>query len=403
MTRELRKTSAIDYFRQKIVDKKKSNTYRKLRIFKRLSATKILEGKKILTCFASNDYLGLSHNPKIKKAAIDAIQKYGFGSSSSRFICGNHPLYKKLEKSLAELKNSEDALVFSSGFTCSIGVINALAGKNDLIIADHLAHACLIDGSLASNAKFYRFKHNNLQHCRDLLIEHRQKFRNCLLISETVFSMDGDLGLIQELLSLAREFDCILLTDDAHGIMSNHFDDNRAGIKTRSKAGSLNKNSSHLTSAKKDWRWLQIGTLSKSFGSLGGYVCGNRELIDFLKNFARSVIYSTSLPPACVAAAIEAVKLTKNQELGKKALENARYFCKIMDIADAKSTIVPIIIGDSKRTLKIANLAKKSGFLIAAIRSPTVASGSERLRISFCALHRKSEIRNLAKFLLKHL
>jgi 8-amino-7-oxononanoate synthase len=366
-------------FKSELSQKQSSGNYRKIKTYIRTSPTNVLFGKKSLICFASNDYLGLSFHPKVKKAAILAIEQFGFGSGSSRFICGNNPIYSKLEKALAKVKKSEDALVFSSGFACASAIIPALIGKGDLIIADYLIHASLIDGSLASKAKLIRFEHNNLNHCHDLLAKNRQNFRRCLIISETVFSMDGDCPSISNLIAIAKKFDCLLLTDDAHGI------------------GLEDKESNEL--AETSTFWIRMGTLSKAHGSLGGYVCGNRTLIDFLRNKTRSLIYSTALPASCLAAALAAVKLMQNQQLAIKTTKNAHYFCKLMSLPEPQSAIVPIIIGDNFQTLKIAELAKKAGFLIGAIRPPTVPVGSARLRISFCALHKKSEIKALAKAL----
>jgi 8-amino-7-oxononanoate synthase len=335
-------------------------------------------GKKLIS-FCSNDYLGLSQNFEVKKAAIEAIKKFGVGSGSSRYISGNNSLYSKLEKEIAIFKNCDDAIVFSSGYSCAIGVIPALVGDKDLIIADKLIHSSLFDGSRLSGAKLIRFLHNDLNHARKILEENRNKFKKCLIITETIFSMDGDLGRIKELSELAKEFDCILISDDAHGFGFN-LENNR-------------KENNKLN--------IQLGTLSKAFGTLGGYVAANKNIIDYLRNFAKSQIYSTALPPSILAATIKALKIIKKNNQSKKVLENAKLFCGLMNLDEPQSAIVPIIIGDNKKVLEIAKKVEDCGFLISAIRHPTVEKNKARLRISFSVFHKKKDIKKLAEVLKK--
>ena len=370
-----------DFFQEKIEKLKASSLYRSLKIFKDNGKNQVNLASKKYISFCSNDYLGLAENKAVKKAAIKAIETHGLGGKSSRYVTGNNALYQKLEKSLANLKKTDDAIVFGSGYLAGIGVIPALVQKNDLIIADKLIHSCLISGATLSGAKMLRFEHNDMNSAKEILQKNRQNYQKCLIITETVFSMDGDLGEVEKLLDLAAEFDCLLLSDDAHGI------------------GILKQNKSPKGDFLK--RHLQMGTLSKAVGGYGGYVCASKTMIDYLRNFARSAVFSTALPPAILAgnwAAVEIIK--KDQKLAKKALENANYFCELLGLPEAKSCIVIIIIGEAKRTLEIAKNIAKKGFLISAIRPPTVAPGTSRLRITFNSNHKKSDIKKLANLLI---
>ena len=358
-----------NFYSLALQNQKEKNLYRLLIESDVVDAVTIRRGKRNLISFCSNDYFGLSQNSAVKKAAIAAIKKYGVGAGASRYVSGNNSLYAKLEKEIAAYKNSADALIFSSGYASAIGVLPALVGEGDLIIADRLIHSSLIDGAKLSGAKFLRFLHNDLDHAQKILSENRSKFKKCLIVTETVFSMDGDAADIKNLLELAQKFDAILLSDDAHG--------------TGSAAVSSDIH-------------LQMGTFSKAFGALGGYVAGNKILIDYLRNFAKSQIYSTALPPAILAASLASLKIIRQKKLTKKLLENVNYFCQLMNLPAAKSAIIPIIIGDNKKVLEIARSVEAKGFLISAIRPPTVEPGKARLRITLSAAHKKSQIKKLA-------
>jgi 8-amino-7-oxononanoate synthase len=241
----------------------------------RVGAGRVCRGDREYVSFSCNDYLGLAHHPAVITAASEAVRRYGAGAGASRLVTGSHPLYEALESLLAEVKGTERALVFGSGYMANVGTIPALVGKEDMILADRLCHACMWDGARLSGATIQRFDHNDVEHCRELLRTHRGSFGRCLLLTETVFSMDGDLGPVEELGELARAHDAWLMTDDAHGL----------GVCRTRPAD------------------VQMGTLSKAVGSAGGYVCGSSELIEWLQNRARSLMFSTGLPPASVAAA----------------------------------------------------------------------------------------------------
>lgn len=361
-----------EFYKNSLQNQKEKNLYRSLVESDVVDAVTVKRGKKKLISFSSNDYFGLSQNSAVKKAAIDAIKKFGVGAGASRYVTGNNSLYTKLEKEIASYKKCDDAIVFSSGYATAIGVLPALSGEGDLIVADRLIHSSLIDGAKLSNAKLMRFLHNDFLHAQKILEENRSKFKKCLIITETVFSMDGDVGCVKELLELAKKFDAILITDDAHGLEQKNF--------------------SHP-------QHLQLGTFSKSFGSLGGYVCGEKNLIDYLRNFSKSQIYSTALPAAVLAASLASLKIIRKKNPAKIVFENAKYFCELMNLPNPTSAIVPIILGDEKTVLEIAREVEKNGILISAIRPPTVEAGKSRLRITFSSAHKKSQIKKLANIL----
>ena len=319
----------IDILKQltnNIEDLKSKNLFRILENSEVISSYTIKRKSRKYISFACNDYLGLSQNSQVKKSAIKAIENYGAGSRASRFITGNNIIYKKLEKQIAEFYKADKALVFATGYSTAIGIIPALVGEGDLVIADKLIHSCLLDGIKLSLAKLIRFNHNDIDHCQKILQENQQKYRKILIISENIFSMDGDCGKIDELLKLAKKYSAILLTDDAHGILANPL---------------------------KDQLHIQMGTLSKGFGSMGGFVVGNKIIIEYLLQFAKSLKYSTALPPAILASSLTAFKLAKNQKLAKKSVANAQYFCELMKMPKPQSSIVVIIIGNDKKTLQI--------------------------------------------------
>lgn len=360
---------------------KKSHLYRSLTQSNAIDKTIISRCQKKLISFSCNDYLGLSHHPKIKKAAISAIKKFGLGGRASRYITGNNSLYGQLERQIALMKNCEDAIVFSSGYAAAIGVIPALVKTGDLIIADRLIHSCAIDGSKLSGARLMRFQHNSTIHCEKILVENRKKFKNCLIITESIFSMDGDVGKVKELQKLAQKFGCLFLCDSAHDLWTNY--------------------PHHLTPFQEEQNshTIQLGTLSKAIGTIGGYVAGDKTIIDYLRNFAKSAIYSTALPPSILAASLASLKIIKKENRGEKTLKNAEYFCELMGFGKPESAIVVIIIGDNQRVLEIAKKVEEKGFLISAIRPPTVEPGKSRLRITFSAAHKKSQIKKLAEAL----
>lgn len=356
--------------RQKLQVLEAKHLRRELKESGRVDGVHVKRVDKEYISFSCNDYLGLSQHSKVLEAARTALEEFGAGAGASRLVTGNHPLYAELEAALAAYKGTESACVFGSGYLANIGAIPALVGAGDLIIADKFIHACMIDAARLSGATLMRFAHNNIDHCRMLLEENRGDYHHCLILTETVFSMDGDRAPLETLGKIAQEFDAWLMTDDAHGL----------GVLPQQRAADI-----------------QMGTLSKAAGSYGGYVCGSKTLIDYLKTAARSLIYSTALPPATIAASIAALKIiADNPELVAKPLAHARQFTSLLGLEPAQSAIVPVILKENDKALAAAKLLEDRGFLVAAIRPPTVPEHTARLRFAFSALHEPAHIEAVA-------
>ena len=343
---------------------KRQNLYRSLSVSERENAVMVMREGKRMTDFASNDYLGLSHHPAVVKAAKQALEQYGAGAGASRLITGNHPYYEKLEAQLASYKQTEAACIFGSGYLANIGAIPALVDKDDLVLVDRLAHACILDGIKLSGASYKPFKHSNIDDLKTLLEKYRARHTHCLIITETVFSMDGDRAPVAELRKLADEYNAWLMTDDAHGL----------GI-----------------IAPEQGAHIQMGTLSKAVGCYGGYVCASKSVIDQIRNRARSLIFSTALPPATLAAACASLEIiVSTPTLGEQAVDNARYLAKGLGLPMPQSAIVPYILGPEEEALTLSAYLQEQDFFVPAIRPPTVSKGTSRLRFSCSALHAKA-------------
>ena len=359
----------------KIKRLEEANLLRNIKTTEHIDAIRVIRGNKEFISFCSNDYLGLSYDKRLIEASIKATQKYGAGSGASRLVTGSGPLFDELEELLAKKNNTESCCVFGSGYLTNLGVIPALISNNDLIILDKLSHSCMHSGAKLSKASYKIFSYNRLSNLSNILEKNRNKYSNCIVATETIFSMDGDKAPLEDLIEITRKYDCWLMTDDAHGF------------------GVIEK------SASAD---IQMGTLSKAAGSYGGYVCGSKVLIDYLKTTARSLIYSTALPPGVVAASIEAVKIImQDKELCKKPLRKAKIFTSLLGIKEAESAIVPLVLGDETVALKASADLEKDGFLVTAIRPPTVPAGTARLRFTFSALHKESDIEKLVSLIKK--
>jgi 8-amino-7-oxononanoate synthase len=343
----------------------------------------IRNGNRLLS-FSCNDYLNLSHHPQLKQAAIEAARRYGVGSASSRLISGNHPLFNELEARLARFKGTQAACVFGSGYLANLGIIPVLTGVQDLILIDELAHACLFGGTQLSKAKTIVFRHNDLAHVEQILATERKQARHALLLTDGVFSMDGDLAPLPALAALCKSFECWLMSDDAHGL----------GVLGQGHG------SSQAFGERIDIP-LQMGTLSKAIGGYGGYLCASQPVIDLIKTRARTVVYSTGLPPALAAAALKALELIESDpELVAKPLANARIFTQRLGLKDATSPIVPIIFGAPEKALAAGQELERQGFLVTPIRPPTVPQGTARLRFAFTAGHSKEAILQVAELVL---
>lgn len=338
-----------------------------------------MRAEKSLISFSSNDYLGLSQHPEVIKAAVETTHQYGTGAGASRLVTGNHPLYAELEATLAHWKKSEACLVFGSGYLANLGVIPALVGKGDGIFADRLVHASLLDGARLSGADILRCTHNNMEHLESLLKTHRTTYRHCLILVESVYSMDGDCAPLDLLSSLAKHYDAWLMVDDAHGLgMFAHDQDIYAKVD------------------------IYMGTLSKALGGYGGYICGSQTLINYLLTTARSFIYTTGLPPSVIASALAALRMIESEpEIAKKPLQKAKLFTDLLNLPEAQSCIVPLILHEEERVLAASDTLEKERFLVTAIRPPTVPPGTARLRFAFSALHKEEDIRRLAAIITR--
>jgi 8-amino-7-oxononanoate synthase len=373
--------NSLDRFAQdKLEDLRRRNLYRVLNETLREDGIWVERGGRQLLSFSCNDYLNLTQHPAIKQAAIAAIEEYGAGSGASRLVTGNHPLYAQLEARLAQFKRAEAACVFGSGYLANTGIIPVLAGRDGLVLLDELSHACIYAGSQLSGAKMLTFRHNDVAHVRELLAAHQAEHDRALIVTDGVFSMDGDLAPLAELLALADEYDAWLMSDDAHGI----------GV-IGSGRGSSFVGNTHIPVP------LQMGTLSKAIGSYGGYLCASAPVIELMRNRARTLIYSTGLPPASVAAATAALDLIEREPAyAGLPVQKAKAFTKRAGLPDAQSPIVPIVTGDEESALVASRFLENEGYLVIAIRPPTVPVGTARLRLTFTAQHPDDQIERLA-------
>jgi 8-amino-7-oxononanoate synthase len=336
------------------------------------------EGRELLS-FSCNDYLNLATHPEIVAAAIAATTRYGVGAGGARAVTGNHPLYAELEARLARRKRTDAALVFGSGYLANSGLIPALLGKDDLLLVDELAHACLWAGAKLSSARILPFAHNDSDALAALLAAERHRYPRAIIATETVFSMDGDRAPVGAIADLAERYDAWALTDDAHGLGVVPPDPATARIP------------------------LQMGTLSKAVGGYGGYLCAGADVVGLMRNRARSWVYTTGLPPATVAAAAAALDfMDAHPAYCARPLALAQRFTRLLNLPEAASPIVPMIVGSATAALALSQKLADEGLLVTAIRPPTVPDGTARLRMTFCAAHSEADVGRLADALTRH-
>ncbi|MFO1486932.1 MAG: 8-amino-7-oxononanoate synthase [Verrucomicrobiota bacterium] len=355
-------------------------------------------GGRTLLNFSSNDYLGLANHPALKEAAIKATEKFGAGAGASRLICGSLRPFHKLEEALAAFKGTQAALTFSTGYATAVGTITALLGKDDILIVDKLVHACIVDAAKLSGAKLRVFAHNDLGDLEEKLkwavenIQHPtsnvQHRRQALIVTESIFSMDGDAAPLKEIVALKDRYGAWLMVDEAHA--TGLYGENRRGLAE-----------AHGVSDRIE---IQMGTLGKALGASGGYICGSRALIDLLVNRARSFIFSTAPVPAAAGAALAALQLvqsTEGKELNSKLWSRAAEFNSALRTLhpELPSAIVPIIIGDESAAVSAAAQLREQGMFIPAIRYPTVARGAARLRVTITAAHTMNDVSFLTRAL----
>lgn len=346
-------------------------------VHQRRAGTVLLNGERVAD-FASNDYLGLASDSRLARAAAAVLQAEGMGAGAARLISGNHPLHDALERALAHFKGCERALLFPSGYMANIGAIPALVGPGDVIYSDALCHASLIDGCRLSKAAIRVFPHADLDALARMLADDRHAFRRALIVVEGVFSMDGDLFPLEELVPLARRFDAWTYVDDAHG----------TGVLGATGAGSVEQCD---VTGQID---VIVGTLGKAMGTSGAYVTGSRPLVDYLTSRARSFIFTTGTPPAVAAATLEALRLVQVEPWRREAVrDRARRLRDRLRAAGREAPgmsdghIVPIMVGDVGATMRLVGEMRRRGFLVGGVRPPTVAPGTSRLRVSVSAVH----------------
>ena len=346
----------------------------------------VLNGKKVIN-LSSNNYLGFANHPRLKKAAIAAIEKYGAGAGAVRPIIGNMAIHDELETLLAKFKREEAVLSFQSGFNCNAGVIQAVTEKGDLIISDQLNHASIIDGTRLSKADKAVFKHSDMQDLEAVLKEKRDSYKNVLIITDGVFSMDGDIANLPGIVELAEKYNCLTYVDDAHA----------SGVLGESGRGSVDHFHLH---GRVDFA---MGTLSKAIGVVGGYVAGKQVTIDWLKNRGRPFLFSTGLPPAAVGAAIEAIKmLMESTEYTDRLWDNAKHFKEGLgklgfNTGNSETPITPIIVGEEAKTLEFSKKLFSNGVFSGPIVFPTVPKGTGRVRCMVTAGHTKAQLDEAVK------
>jgi len=390
------RTNPLSYLTDQLKELKAKGTYFRLRVLEDEQAPECtFDGKHVIN-LASNNYLGLTTHPKLREAALEATRKYGVGSGAVRTIAGTMKIHMQLEEKIARFKNSEACVVFQSGFAANAGTVSAVLGKEDFIISDQLNHASIIDGARLSRAKILVFEHKNIADAEAKLASVADQPGKKLLITDGVFSMDGDIGPLPGLCDLAEKYEAIMMVDDAHA----------SGVLGRNGRGTVDHFNVH---GRVD---IQVGTLSKAIGALGGYVCGSRDLIEFLYHRARPFLFSTSHPPSVAATCIAAFEVLESEpERIEKLWENTRFWKKELallgfDIGGkttpaSETPITPIIIGDGKLTMEFSRELFKEGVLGTGITFPTVPEGKARVRTIMTATHTREELERALEVLGK--
>ncbi|HVP63615.1 MAG TPA: glycine C-acetyltransferase [candidate division Zixibacteria bacterium] len=390
------RTNPLSYLTEEINVLKQKGTHFRLRVLEdQQDAVCTFDGRKVIN-LASNNYLGLTTHPKLREAALEATRTLGVGSGAVRTIAGTMRIHMELEEKIARFKNVEACVVFQSGFTANAGTVSAILGKDDFIISDELNHASIIDGARLSRAKILVFRHKDLAHAEEQLASIKDQPGRKLLITDGVFSMDGDIGALPGLCDLAEKYGAIMMVDDAHA----------SGVLGRNGRGTVDHFNLH---GRVD---VQVGTLSKAIGALGGYVCGSRDLIDFLYHRARPFLFSTSHPPSVAATCIAAFDVLEQEpERIEKLWSNTRFFKKELGLLGfniggkntpaSETPITPIIIGDGRTTMDFSRALFEEGVLGTGIAFPTVPEGKARVRTIVTAAHTDEQLSQALQMLKK--
>ena len=378
----------MKYISDELSKIKESGLYRELKAVENAQDTRIdIEGKTYLS-FCSNNYLGLANHPSVIEAVKKAVDEYGWGACASRLVSGNMTLHEALEKEISRFKRKDAAIVFPTGYMANLGVISSLVSGGDLVVSDKLNHASIIDGCRLSGADFRVYAHCNMEKLETIL-KKTSKYNRKLIVTDSVFSMDGDLAPLPDIVRIAKKYNAMVMVDEAHG--TGVFGENGRGV-----VEYFNLDNEVD---------VVMGTLSKAIGSLGGYVCGDDDLISYLRNKARPFMYTTALPPAVCAASIASINLIQEDPSLREALWNnvccikERLGLLGIDMISSQSQIIPLLIGDTQKAVDISKLLYERGVLIPAIRPPTVPANSSRLRMTVMSSHTQDDLESLFKVL----
>ncbi len=369
------------FFREDIRELKKKGLYRELRTVEgEQDCSVVVDGKRVLM-FSSNNYLGLANHPELKKASMGATLRYGTGSGASRLISGNMEIHRALEKEIAMFKGTDKALLFSSGYHANIGAISALVGEGDVILSDELNHASIVDGCRLGRRKVRIYKHADMNSLEESL-RRSSRFRKRLIVTDSVFSMDGDIAPLPDIVDLAQKYSALVMVDEAHG----------TGVLGERGKGAIEY---FGLEGRVD---IQMGTLGKALGSFGAFIAGSGDLIHYLLNKARSLLYTTALPPSVCGSALAALKiLGEKPDLVSQLKSNANYFKRGMrdlgfSIPESETPILPLVLRDPFLTMNMAQSLFDEGIYVQGIRPPSVPVGTSRLRITLMATHTKEQL-----------
>ncbi|SJK84174.1 glycine C-acetyltransferase [Cuniculiplasma divulgatum] len=376
--------TSLEWVDQELENLKNEGRYVPIRILETSQGAHVkIEGKEVLN-MCSNNYLGLANNPEVKKAVVEAIDEYGIGAGAVRSIAGTMEIHMKLEEKVASFKHMESALVYQGGLLANLGTIPVLVSKEDVIFSEELNHASIIDGMRLSSAKRYVYDHMSVENLEKNLKEHRKEGKRSLIVTDGVFSMDGDIAPVKEIQELKDKYDTMFYVDDAHG------------------EGVLGKNGRGIVDhfGLQGKVEIEMGTFSKALGSMGGFVAGSQKLIDLLKQRARPFLFSSALNPGDTAGVLKSIEIMERDDsLVKKLWENANFLQKgFRDagfrLTSTKTPITPVVIGDEKKTLELSNyLYKNEGVFASPIVFPTVAKGVARIRVMPSAVHSKDDLK----------
>jgi len=388
------RTDPLSYLHTQLDELKQKGTYFRLRVLQDEQAPVChFDGKEVIN-IASNNYLGLTTHPKLREAALAATKKYGVGSGAVRTVAGTMSIHMELEEKIARFKNVEACVVFQSGFTANAGTVSGVLGKEDFIISDELNHASIIDGARLSRAKILVFRHKDIAHAEEQLASVKDQPGHKLIITDGVFSMDGDIGPLPQLCDLAEKYGAIMMVDDAHA----------SGVLGRNGRGTVDHFKVH---GRVD---IQVGTLSKAIGAIGGYVCGTRDLIEFLYHRGRPFLFSTSHPPSVAATCIAAFEVLEQEpQLIDKLWENTSFFKKELgtlgfniggvNTPKSETPITPIIVGEGRLAMEFSRELFKEGVMATGIAFPTVPEGKARIRTIMTATHTRAQLEKALEIL----